>query len=196
MTLRFTPQRPRKENHMKTMTARLAAAITTAGVLVVALLFFAGPASAAPSGTCTGYPGCTTSPSGGGPTVSGSGKAGSEIVIHGQGCSPGAKVTAYFDGTTYIGSDTVTASGRYTIHGKLPSDATPGPHTIKVEGAGCSGVAGIEVTASGGGAGNNGNSGGLAGTGVAVVGIGALGAVLLAGGGLMLLAGRRRGNHA
>ena len=35
------------------------------------------------------------------------------------------------------------------------------------------------------------------GTGVAVVGIGALGVVLLVGGGMMLLAGRRRtSNHA
>jgi hypothetical protein len=128
--------------------------------------------------------------------VSGQARAGGTIVVHGQGCVPGGTVKVFFDGTL-IGSGTANAAGRYNIKVTIPSNASPGSHTITVSGPGanCSGVEGISVTAPGSGGGSN--SGGLASTGVAVVGIGALGAVLLIGGGMMLLAGKRRNSkHA
>jgi len=187
---------------MKTTITRATAALMAIGALFAAMLLLAGGSSAAPSGgsTCS-YPACpissgSSSNSSGGVHVSGQTRAGGTIVVHGEGCAPGGAVKVFFDGTL-IGSGTANAAGRYNIKATIPSNASPGSHTITVSGPGanCSGVEGISVTAPGGG--GNSDSGGLAGTGVAVVGIGALGAVLLIGGGMMLLAGKRRNSkHA
>lgn len=182
---------------MKTTITRATAALMAIGALFAAMLLLAGGSSAAPNGgsTCS-YPACTPSPS---PSVHVSGqlRAGGTIVVHGEGCAPGGAVKVFFDGTL-IGSGTANAAGRYNVKATIPSNASPGSHTITVSGPGanCSGVEGVSVSASGSGGGNS-SSGGLASTGVAVVGIGALGAVLLIGGGMMLLAGKRRNSkHA
>lgn len=169
---------------MKTLT-RMFTAIAAAGAVLVALLLFAGSANAASgnpqSPTPTGGSGVlsvsTTTPTEGG-----------SITVSGQGCNPGATVTATLDTGDQIGSATAGSNGSFSITGQLPSGVT-GEHTITVQGAGCSGVLAINIQAASSGSGN------LAGTGVAVVGIGALGVVLLVGGGLMLLAGRRRAGH-
>jgi hypothetical protein len=124
-----------------------------------------------------------TSKAAGGVTVSNpTPTAGGSITVSGQGCTPDATITVTLDGTTPLGTTTASDTGAYSVRVKIPSDTSPGSHQIVVEGAGCSGTLGITVQAPGG----------LAGTGVAVIGIGALGVVLLVGGGLMLLAGRRR----
>jgi hypothetical protein len=105
---------------------------------------------------------------------------GGSITISGQGCTPGATITITLDNGDTLATTKADSSGAYSVVVKLPSGVT-GHHTITVSGAGCSGVVGINI-----------QSGGLATTGVAVIGIGAVGVVLLVGGGLMLLAGRRR----
>jgi hypothetical protein len=109
---------------------------------------------------------------------------GGSLTVSGTSCTPGADITISLDGTTVLKTTTADGTGAYSVGVTIPAGTSTGSHTINVEGAGCSGVEAITVTASGGG--------GLAGTGVAVIGIGALGVVLLVGGGLMLLAGRRR----
>ena len=178
---------------MKTTITRATAALMAIGALFAAMLLLAGGSNAA-----TTYPPPPPSSSSTSPVhVSGQARAGGTIVVHGAGCVPGGTVQVFFDGTL-IGSGTANAAGRYNIKATIPSNASPGSHTITVSGPGssCSGVEGISVSASGSGGGNS-SSGGLASTGVAVVGIGALGAVLLIGGGMMLLAGKRRNSkHA
>lgn len=175
---------------MKTTMTRLVAALAALGALLAAALLLAGGANAAT------YP--PTSSQTGGVTVSNHHpKPGGTIVVHGQGCTPGAKVTVFFDNQP-IGVGTTNPAGRYNITVKIPSNAAQGHHTISVSVANgsCpgSGVEGIDVVASNS---TSGGGGTLAGTGVAVVGIGALGVVLLVGGGMMLLAGRRRNStHA
>lgn len=182
---------------MKTTITRATAALMAIGALFAAMLLLAGGSSAAPSSSSScSYPACQ--PGSGNVHVSGQTRAGGTIVVHGEGCAPGGVVNVFFDGKL-IGSGTANAAGRYNVKATIPSNASPGRHTITVSGPGanCSGVEGISVSASGGGGGNSGSSGGLASTGVAVVGIGALGAVLLIGGGMMLLAGKRRNSkHA
>ena len=115
--------------------------------------------------------------------------AGKSITVSGKSCTPGTTVTVSLDGGTVLGTTTAGSDGSYSIVVKIPAGIS-GSHTINVSGAGagCSGVLPISITASN----NGGGDGGLASTGVAVIGIGSLGVVLLVGGGLMLLAGRRR----
>jgi hypothetical protein len=105
---------------------------------------------------------------------------GGSITVSGQGCTPGATISVSLDNGSTLATTTADSSGAYSVVVTLPSGVT-GHHEITVSGAGCSGVEAIDI-----------QSGGLATTGVAVIGIGAVGVVLLVGGGLMLLAGRRR----
>ena len=98
------------------------------------------------------------------------------------------------DGKLVLGKTKAKADGTFKIVVKVPRNVKKGKHTINVSGpgAGCSGVAGVSVTAASVTPTGTSGGGGLASTGVAVIGIGALGVVLLIGGGLMLLASRRR----
>ncbi|HEY2297670.1 MAG TPA: hypothetical protein VGH43_08075 [Jatrophihabitans sp.] len=167
---------------------RIFAAAGALGATLAAVLLFAVGANAA-----------TTGPSQGGGTGgvhvnNPHPHAGSTIVVMGEGCTAGAKVTVFFDSSP-VATGSVNPAGKYRIPVKIPPGTASGHHQISVQVAGgsCPGsaVLGIEVVASG-----TSSSSDLAGTGVAVVGIGALGVVLLVGGGLMLLAGRRRnGTH-
>jgi hypothetical protein len=183
---------------MKTTMTRALAALAALGVMLAAALTLAGGAAAAPSST---YPPPPPSGGTGGVHISNPHPhAGSTVVVHGSGCTVGALVTVFFD-SQEVATGHVNPAGRYNIPFKVPGNAASGHHTVSVQvtGGSCpgSGVLGIEVVASNGGGGNGGGGGNLAGTGVAVVGIGALGVVLLVGGGMMLLAGRRRNsNHA
>lgn len=123
----------------------------------------------------------TTRSGAGGVTVSDpTPPAGGSITVSGQGCTPGATITVSLDNGSTLATAKADSSGAYSVVVTLPSGVT-GHHNITVNGAGCSGVLAIDI-----------QSGGLATTGVAVIGIGAVGVVLLVGGGLMLLAGRRR----
>jgi uncharacterized membrane protein len=164
-----------------TMMTRTFAALAAVGALFAAMLMLAGGANAA---SVAPPPGGGT---GGVHITNPSPQPGGTVTVSGQNCDVNSPVTVSFDGTQ-IGSGTTDGSGNYSITVTIPSDASPGHHTITVTGASCSGTLGIEVVAP-----SSANGGGsLAGTGVAVVGIGALGVVLLVGGGMMLLAGRRR----
>jgi hypothetical protein len=165
---------------MKTITMRIIASVAAVGAALAAMLLVATGASAQSTAPAPGGVGGVhvTNPHP---------HAGGSITVSGTKCTPGATVTVKLDGSTTLGSGTTDSSGAYSIPVTIPSSTSPGHHTISVVGGNCagSGVLGIEVLAPSG-------SGNLAGTGVAVVGIGAVGVVLLIGGGLMLLAGRRR----
>jgi hypothetical protein len=179
---------------MKSTMTRALTAIAALGVLLATAVFFSASASAAPSST---YPPPSSSGTGGVHITNPHPHAGGTVVVQGSSCTPGAKVTVFFD-SQEVATGKVNPAGRYSIPFKIPGDAAAGHHqvSIQVSGGSCpgSGVLGIEVVASNGGGGGSGG-GNLAGTGVAVVGIGALGVVLLVGGGMMLLAGRRRSSN-
>jgi hypothetical protein len=170
---------------VKTMTralAKLGATVAFLTAILVAILALAGGASADPT-----YP-----PSGGNPGgihVSNPHPApGGTVVVTGQGCTANAPVTVYLD-NQQVQTGTTDSNGAYNITVTVPSNASSGSHTITVKGADCagSGVTGVDVDAP-----DSASGSGLASTGVAVVGIAALGVVLLAGGAMMLLASRRR----
>lgn len=171
---------------MKTMTRRARALLAAVASFAAVLLMSAGAASAASYAPSTG------SSSGAGslnvgthqPTVGGS------LAVSGTNCNPNSTVSISLDNGRFpLGTAPTDASGRYSTTVTLPSGLT-GTHTVTVVGAACAATEGITIQAASSGGGGGG--GALAGTGVAVVGIAALGVVLLIGGGLMLLAGRRR----
>ncbi len=99
--------------------------------------------------------------------------------------------------TISLGSATTNSAGAFSRTLKLPAGVT-GQHTIVSTDTSTSQTASVSLTIGGGtsGGGGGGGGGGLSNTGVAVIGIGALGVVLLAGGGMMLYAGRRRSVRA
>ncbi len=164
----------------------IAVAVALVGMLLAALSFGAS-ALAAP----TDY-GSGTSPI----VTTQTPPEGGQVGVSGQGCAPGETIDISLDNGAFdLGSTTTDSTGAYNTTVTLPAGVT-GVHTINVigESSGCSGAAAINIGAvgSGGGSGGESGGGGLASTGVAVAGIGAVGLVLLVGGGLMLMAGRRR----
>ena len=128
-----------------------------------------------------------------------SGLTGDSVVVSGQGFSLNSSATLVFESTPVsLGTVATSATGTFSTTITVP-DVPVGPHhVLATDGVtGKTASAAFDVTGSGtagaGGTGSGGGSGGgLASTGVAVVGIASLGLVLLIGGGLMLLAGRRR----
>ncbi len=174
--------------------SRLLAVAIAVFVTVLAALSLSGSASAAPGD----YGGGATSPvvTTQTPTV------GSQLGVSGQACAPNETLTLSL-GQATLGTTVTDASGAYSTTVTLPSGVT-GPQVITVKGSqGCFGTEALVISAasgggngggngSGSGSGSGGGGGSLASTGVAVAGIGAVGVVLLVGGGLMLLAGRRR----
>jgi hypothetical protein len=93
-----------------------------------------------------------------------------------------------------LGSTTANADGTINTTVTIPA-SYKGAHTLEAVGqtSGVTASTPIQLGGSTTGTGSGSGSGsGLSSTGVAVVGIGALGVVLLAGGGLLLIAGRRR----
>lgn len=173
---------------MTSIKRHVVAALALVGALV-ALVSFASSASA--------YTGTGGGANTGGVSVgTNSPSAGGALLVSGNECEPNSMVSISLDGTQNLGRANTDGSGSYSTTVRIPSGIS-GSHQIRISGAFCAAVAGIEVqsaavTSGGGSAGGSGGSGGLASTGVAVVGIGAVGVVLLVGGGLMLLAGKRR----
>jgi len=127
--------------------------------------------------------------------------AGCSVQVAGGGFTPGETIDLSEHSTPFnLGTTTAGADGSFAATVTLSPNLV-GQHTIVAVGetSGHSASVSVDIAGSGAGGqetGGNGNgsggSGGLAATGVAVIGIGSLGVVLLAGGGLMLLAGRRR----
>jgi hypothetical protein len=119
---------------------------------------------------------------------------GGNVIANGAHYAPNELVTLTLHSTvSTLGTAQTDASGSFSVRLALTPGVT-GQHTIVGTGAtGDSASASLLITASGtGGGGTGGGGGGTSMTGVAVFGLGGLGLVLLLGGGLMLLAGRRR----
>ena len=169
---------------------RLIAVMAALAALAIGVFAFSGAASAyTPSGGTSALTISTTTPC-----------AGCSVTISGSGFASGEKIgiTEHSKVET-LGSAVALSSGSFSATVTTASDLT-GTHEIVALGAssGHRAVVTIDVpeasgtgTSSGSGSGSS-SGGGLASTGVAVIGIGAVGVVLLAGGGVMLMAGRRR----
>jgi hypothetical protein len=167
---------------MSVRSRPILAALATIAVALTAASF-AGPASAAPY---TRQP--TLSINVQTPAV------GATVVLTGAGYLPAVQVTlTLHTAVTTLGFVTPDASGGFTKSVTLPAGVS-GTHTIVGAGTGTNDTASVTITigSSTGGGGSGGGGGGLSSTGVAVVSIGTVGVALLIGGGLMLLAGRRR----
>jgi hypothetical protein len=145
--------------------------------MIIAVVSFAGSASAYPPGH--------------NPTIHlnhTSGTVGSSVVVTGQHFTPNSTVPLTFHSTVVaLKSVTATPGGTFSTKITVPNVAL-GAHEIDAaDVSGQTATAAFTVIGSG-----TGGAGGIAGTGVAVVGLSAVGFVLLAGGALTLLASRRR----
>jgi hypothetical protein len=138
-------------------------------------------------------------PPGTGPTISTSTSTvpqGGSLTVFGDNFSPNSDAVLSLHSTPVgLGTVHTDSNGQFSAQVTVPSTTSPGTHTIEALDMPTGDIASatITVTAGGtGGGGGGGGGGGVAETGVAVISIGALGLVLLVGGGLMLMAGRRR----
>jgi hypothetical protein len=161
---------------------RLSMPLIVMFAMIIAVVTLAGPANA------VGYANQ--------PKVSVSNQApaaGSSITISGSGFTPGETVTIRLDNGTQFPSVVANASGSFSEVVVL-GVGLAGAHTITATGTTSGHSASIKIQVAGVGASAipNASGTGLAFTGASVIGIGALGGLLLVGGGLMLLAGRRR----
>jgi hypothetical protein len=146
--------------------------------VIIAVVAFAGPANAYPPGTLP-----TTTVSTQTPT------AGSSVQFCGSGFQPGESVAIALD-TTVQPSAVADASGAFCTTVVLGATLT-GTHTLTAVGITSGSTSSLQIRIAGASAGTT-PSGGLAFTGAAVIGIGALGGLLLIGGATMVLASRRR----
>lgn len=114
--------------------------------------------------------------------------AGHSITITVTGFKGGEKVVfvIHSDPVT-LGTATANSAGAASLTAEIP-DGFSGTHSIVATGqtSGVSKTVTVTVQAA------SSDSGGLASTGVAVIGIGSLGAILLIVGGIVLLVGNRR----
>src|SRR5450631_3956419 len=150
--------------------------------MIIAMVAFATPSNAA---SYTTQP--TTSVSNQAPA------AGGTITFSGSGFLAGETITIKLDNGTTFPSVVANAAGAFSTTITL-SAGLSGTHTLTATGttSGRTSSTTIQVAAASANAGVTPSTGGLAFTGAAVVGIGALGALLLVGGAALVLAGRRR----
>jgi hypothetical protein len=160
----------------------IAALIGVLAMLLAGLFFATASADAYPPGTPPTLSVSDTSPT-----------CGETVTVSGSHYQPGETVTITQGGKSY----TVTAdsTGSFTTSITIVCIGTS-PGAITATGSSSGDVASLTLTNGGNNGGNNNGGGNLSTTGVAVIGIGALGVVLLVGGGLLLLAGRRRNTSA
>jgi hypothetical protein len=159
---------------------RLSMPLIVMFAMIIAVVTFAGPVNAAPYATQ--------------PTISVSNQApaaGSSITISGSGFAPGETVTIVLGNGTHFPSVVANASGSFSEVVVLGVSLS-GPQTITATGTTSGHTAKIQIQVGGVSASAGTTAAGLAFTGASVIGISALGGLLLLGGGLMLLAGRRR----
>ena len=159
---------------------RLGAPLIVLFGVIMAVVAFAGPASA------VGYANQTVV------TVSNqTPKAGSSLTFCGSGFQPGETVTIALDNGTTYPSAVADSSGAFCTTLVLGASLT-GTHTITATGT-SGATASVQIVVAGVSASANPPAAaGLAFTGAAVLGIGSLGALLLVGGAALVLAGRRR----
>ena len=152
--------------------------------LAMSLFFSAGSASAVDGyGNETVAITATSSPNADGSTT---------YSVAASGFKPGEDVIVYVHSAPVeLGSTTASSTGSISTSVTVPASYT-GSHTLEAVGQTSGVTASFPIQLGGSGSASGSGSGGLSSTGVAVVGIGALGVVLLAGGGLMLFAGKRR----
>lgn len=175
---------------MSTSKRRMAALIAVLGLLL-APLAFASSASAYPAVSAS-VTVSTTSP---GP--------GATITVSVKVITPGTVVNWSLHTETYpLGTSTADASGEASLIATLPAGVV-GCHTIEADDAATGTVIGSAAISIGGtcsadgaftpasSSSNSKDSNDLASTGAAVAGLGGLGLLLLIGGGVMLLTGKR-----
>jgi hypothetical protein len=161
---------------------RLAAPLIVMFGVIIALVAFAVPANAAGGGYANP------------PTVSVSNQspaAGSSLQFCGTGFKPGETVTIALDNGTTFPSVVADSSGAFCTTLVLGASLS-GTHTITARGVTSGATASVTIVVAGVSASGNPSTGGLAFTGASVMGIGALGALFLAGGAALVLSARRR----
>jgi hypothetical protein len=146
--------------------------------VIIAVMAFAGPANAYPPGTLPTTTVSTQTP-----------VAGASVTFCGSGFQPGETVGITLDSTSQ-GSTVADGSGEFCTAVVLGATLT-GTHTLTATGLTSGSTSSVTIRIAGASAGTT-PSGGLAFTGAAVIGIGALGGLLLIGGATMVLASRRR----
>ncbi len=160
---------------------RLTASVAAVVGLLLGALAFAASANAAPYTNQA-----TISVSTQNPAVGGS------LAISGDGFAAGETVSLTLHTQTYnLDSATTDVSGRFTATVTLPAGVS-GAHTIVATGLSSGQTTSITITIGS----SVSSSGGLPNTGVAVLGVGVVGAALLIGGAAMLVVGQRRSASA
>ena len=158
-------------------TRRFAAAVMAVALGIVA---FAAPSTADPYANAAAISVSDQTPAVGG-----------TFVLTGTGFCANEDVNNVLQPGAYpLASAHTDSSGAFSVTVQLPAGVS-GVHTIVSTCVTTGRTASTTITIGGSSTGGGGG-GGLASTGVAVIGIGALGLILLVGGGLMLLAGKRR----
>ena len=157
---------------------RLTAPLIVMFGVIIAMMAFAGPANAYPPGTLPTTTVSTQTP-----------VAGSSVTFCGSNFQPGETVGITLNGTPQ-GSAIADGSGAFCSTVVLGATLT-GTQTLTATGLSSGNTSSLTIRIAGASAGTT-PSGGLAFTGAAVIGIGALGGLLLIGGATMVLASRRR----
>ena len=117
---------------------------------------------------------------------------GSTITVTGADFVAGVEVTLTLHTVVVtLGSATPNSSGGFSRSVSLPAGVT-GTHTIVASGGSANDTASVTIDIGAPAGGSTSSGGNLSSTGVAIIGIGSLGLLLLIGGGVTLLAGRRR----
>jgi hyaluronoglucosaminidase len=118
---------------------------------------------------------------------------GGAITISGSQAPPGATLTIVFESDpVVIATTTADASGRFTVQATIPANATPGRHTIRVEGAtGCSAEVFVPGPSAAAGPARARPSGSLAFTGWSALTYAVIGLISLTVGLLLVAADRR-----
>lgn len=165
-----------------TSKSRTVAIVVAALTAVVAALFAAGSASAAPYSRQPHLAINTQNPG-----------VGATVTLTGTGYVAGVHATVTLHSTPVtLGTATPNASGDFTLSVTLPTNVS-GTHTIVASGDASNDSASVTITIGGSSGGGSGGGGGsLSSTGVAVLSIGSVGVLLLLSGATALLIGRRR----
>ncbi|MBW8801510.1 MAG: IPT/TIG domain-containing protein [Streptomyces sp.] len=150
------------------------AIIALAGLLALA----AGTAGAAPYTNQPTVRASTTNPAVGG-----------TLTLSGSGFGANDTLTITLDTGDTLGTTTTDSSGAYSVTVTLPAGVS-GDHTIVVADEATDESASIAITIGSGS--NPSGGGGVSNTGVAVMSIGGVGALLLVGGLSLMLLGKRR----
>lgn len=162
---------------------RLTASVAVAVGFLLGALAFTAPANAAPYTNQATIAVSTQNP-----------PVGGSLTISGEGFAAGETVSLSLHTQTYnLGSANADDSGRFTTTVTLPSGVS-GVHTILATGLSSGQTTSITITI--GSSVSSSAGGGLPNTGVAVLGVGGVGAALLIAGAAMLVVGQRRSASA